>query len=97
MRIKTGFIVVGAGLILAACTQDGVNSASADNWGEANRQTFAAQVIDPDPQYDTINPVTSGDHAAKAIDRYNKGTVKVPEKIRTSSMSGGGGSGGGGN
>lgn len=95
MRTKPNLLLAGAVLLLAACTRDGVNSASADNWGEANRQTFAAQVIDPDPQYDTINPATSGDHAAKAIDRYNKGAVKAPEKVRTSNV--GSGSGGSGN
>lgn len=98
MRIKAVSLLVIAAAALTACTNEGVKSAS-DNWGEANRQTMMAQVIDPDPQYDTINPVTSGDHAAKAVDRYNKGSVKQPDKVRTSTLgsSGSGGSSGGGN
>jgi hypothetical protein len=70
-------------------------SASADNWGEANRQTMAAQIIDPAPQYDTANPATSGDHAADAVDRYNKGEVKRPDKVRTTTVGSGSGGGGG--
>lgn len=63
-----------------------------DGFGEANRQTMAAQVIDPDPQYD--EPMaTSGDHAAQAIERYRTDSIKQPK--RQSSRSLGGGSGGG--
>lgn len=98
MRTKpTFFAIGGAAILLAGCTQGGIKSASADNWGEANRQTMAAQIIDPDPRYDTANPVTSGQHAADAVDRYNKGQVKKPDRVRTSTIgSGGGGSGGSG-
>lgn len=97
MRTKAALLLVGGAIALWGCTEDGVKSAS-DNWGEANRQTMMAQVIDPDPQYDTINPVTSGKHAADAVDRYNKGTVKQPDKVRTSTLSSSGsGSSGGGN
>lgn len=65
-----------------------------DNFGEANRQTMMAQVIDPDPQYDTAVPGTSADHAADAVERYRTDKVKQPERIQTSSgisASGGGG------
>ncbi len=69
----------------------------ADNFGEANRQTNAAQIIDPDPVYPTVVPETSGEHAAQAVDRYRTDKVKKPERQRTSrSITGGGGSGGGG-
>jgi cell division GTPase FtsZ len=54
-----------------------------------------AQVIDPDPVYDGPM-VTSGDHAADAIDRYREDAVKEPDSIRTTSGMGGG-EGGGGN
>jgi hypothetical protein len=64
-------------------------------FGEANRQTMMAQVIDPDPVYDGPM-VTSGDHAADAIDRYRDDAVKEPETISTTTaVSGGSGSGGG--
>lgn len=99
MRIKPGLFVIGGALALAGCAEGSLNSARVDNWGEANRQTMAAQIIDPAPQYDTANPITSGDHAADAIERYNKDQVKKPDKVRTTTVGngGGGGSGGGGN
>jgi hypothetical protein len=65
-------------------------------FGEANRQTMMAQVIDPDPVYDGPM-VTSGDHAADAIDRYRDDAVKEPDSIRTTSGMGGGSGSGGGN
>ena len=66
-------------------------------FGEANRQTMMAQVIDPDPEYETLVPETSAEHAAQAIERYRKDEIKQPERISsTESVSGGSGSGGGG-
>jgi hypothetical protein len=61
-------------------------------FGEANRQTMMAQVVDPDPQYD--EPLaTSAEHAAKAVDRYRKDAVKKPERVRSTQGSSGGGGG----
>lgn len=81
-------------LATAACT-DGTQGGLASTgpaFGEAMRQTFAAQVIDPAPQYDSPDPVTSGQQAAAAQDRYNTDQVKKPERITTSrSLTGGGG------
>ena len=71
-------------LSLGGCATDGVSAMGADStWGEANRQTFAAQVIDPAPQYDTAVAESSGDHAADAVDRYNTDKVKKPERLKT--------------
>ena len=51
-------------------------------FGEANRQTMMAQVIDPDPVYE--EPVTgNGDQAQKAVERYRTDGVKQPDSIRT--------------
>lgn len=98
MRTKPGLFLGACVLLVAGCTNDAVMSASAASWGEANRQTMAAQIIDPDPQYDTAVPASSGDHAAKAVDRYNKDQVKKPDKVRTTTVgSGGGGGSSGGN
>lgn len=59
-------------------------------FGEANRQTMMAQVVDPDPQY--ADPLaTSAQHAAQAIERYRKDAVKKPDKVRSTATSGGGG------
>lgn len=80
-------------LALAGCAGDqlALGNASDASWGEANRQTMAAQVIDPDPQYDTAVAVSSGDHAARAAERYRRDAVKKPEKVTTSSLGDSGG------
>ena len=73
---------------LGGCAHDPfANRLAGDNFGEANRQTFAAQVIDPDPQYETLVPETSADHAAQAAERYRKDQVKQPDQVRTSDLS----------
>lgn len=81
-------------LALAACTgldgsTLGVNQP--DNFGEANRQTFAAQVIDPAPVYDDVLIGGSGDKAAQAIERYRTDKVKQPERQRITKIGGSGG------
>ena len=64
-------------------------------FGEASKQTLMAQVIEPDPTYDTLVPETSGEHAADAIDRYRNDAVKEPqaEKVRSATSGSGGGGG----
>lgn len=89
-----------AGLIgasLAGCTANGRSVLNpVDNWGEANRQTMAAQIIDPTPVYDYAVPASSGDLAAKAIERYRTDKVKKPERVQTTNVGTGSGSGSGG-
>ena len=76
-----------AALALPACTQGFATGDHAlSEFGEANRQTMMAQVIEPEPQYDTLVPATSADHAAQAIDRYNADQVKQPPSIATSDL-----------
>ena len=58
-------------------------------FGEANRQTMMAQVIDPDPIYDEPM-VGSGEHAADAVERYRTDTVKEPEGVSTTTGTSGG-------
>lgn len=72
---------------LAACEHNYPGPA-ASNFGDANRVTMAAQVVDPDPQYDTLNPPTSGEHAGQASERYRKDAVKAPVKQTSASASG---------
>ena len=57
-------------------------------FGEANRQTMAAQVVNPAPVYDTLNPPTSGEHAGQAGKRYSEGKVTQPDKVSASSATG---------
>jgi type IV pilus biogenesis protein CpaD/CtpE len=73
---------------LSACSSTGSMSLNgkADNFGEANRQTFAAQVINPNPVYDEPYVGGSGDKAAQAIERYRTDKVKAPEKPKLSTI-----------
>ena len=98
MLIKVGKLAL-AGMLsasLAGCAANGKSVLNpVDNWGEANRQTMAAQIIDPTPVYDYAIPASSGDLAAKAIERYRTDKVKKPERVQTSKIgTQGGGSGG---
>lgn len=80
-----------AGLIaLSGCTQSLLEEPGDSTFGEANRQTMMAQIVDPAPVYD--QPMaTSGENAANAVERYRKGTVKEPAAASTTQ--GGSGSG----
>lgn len=82
-------------LLLAGCETAVIAPPNAAAFGEPNRQTMMAQVIDPDPRYDEAVPPTSAEHAAQAADRYSKDKVKQPPRVRSTVGSGGGGGGGG--
>lgn len=64
---------------LAACNHN-YPGPPASNYGDANRMTMAAQVVDPDPEYHTLNPPTSGEHSGQAAERYRTDKVKKPER-----------------
>ncbi|MDZ4306999.1 hypothetical protein [Allopontixanthobacter sp.] len=82
--------IVAASLMLASCASNMLFEEPGDaTFGEANRQTMMAQVIDPDPQYDELVPVSSGEHAAAAVERYRTDKVKQPDTISTSTTSSG--------
>ncbi|WP_095013113.1 hypothetical protein [Tsuneonella mangrovi] len=94
MRIDPRHIAILLALpALGACVEDYGTVKS--TFGEANRQTMMAQVVDPDPQYETLNPPTSGEKAGQAAERYRTDAVKQPEAVRSTSGTGGGGGGGG--
>lgn len=90
MNSKHLACILPGALALAGCAQSyspNVGTIDPEDFGEANRQTYAAMIIDPDPQYE--EPMaTSGEHAGKAVERYRNDQVKQPETIRTSSGSG---------
>lgn len=76
-------IAASALVTLGACADNSMFERPGDAaFGEANRQTMMAQVVNPDPEYDT-ELVTSGDHAAEAIERYRTDSVKQPAKVST--------------
>jgi hypothetical protein len=79
-------------LLLGGCETDDMMGVSdvKSTFGEPNRQTLAAQVIDPDPQYEYSEGETSGQKAAAAVERYRTDRVKQPQSIRSTSGSGSG-------
>ena len=96
MTIKRRAVVLAAlAVTSAACTHADREWVGVQDpgFGDANRATFAAMVVNPDPQYATPIPATSAEHAAMAIERYRNDQVKKPERIDTTSV----GSGSGGN
>lgn len=98
MNIDRIVIVAGIASLLGGCATYGSQSAGPIDsaaLGEANRQTYAAMIINPEPVY-TTDMATSGEMAAAAIERYRKGTVKQPERVRSTISTGGGSSGSGG-
>lgn len=95
-KLPRSVLASAAVLALAGCTANNGLAPLPDNFGEASKQTFAAQIIDPDPQYDTVVPETSGDHVQDATDRYNAGAVKKPPRQSTSTGASGSGSSGSG-
>lgn len=75
-RIVAAAVLAG---LAAGCTPTDIT------FGNAVRTTMAAQVIDPDPQYDSPVPTTEAAKVAPAVDRYRTDKVKQPETIRTTS------------
>jgi hypothetical protein len=82
---------LGMILVLGGCEHSmGDKTGAAAKFGEPNRMTMAAQVINPDPQYD--QPMAgSADSAAQAVERWRTDRVKKPERVRSSQVQGGGG------
>ena len=95
MNSKRLFTAALAASLLGGCASTyspNVGIIDPADFGEANRQTYAAMVVDPDPQYEG-EMETSADHAAYAVERYRQDNVKQPESVSTTtSVSGGGGS-----
>ena len=88
MRSRTILLLLAGSGALSACSLSSKTGKIEDtNFGEANKATFAAQVVDPDVEYEYLDPATSGEHAGQAIDRYRKGTVKRPERVRSTATS----------
>ncbi len=101
MNIKLMVLSLAA-LSTGGCSYYGSQEAGKfdpEAFGEANRQTFAAMVVDPDPQYDE-DMTTSGEVASDAVEAYREGEVEQPRQsgggMGGGMGGGGGGSGGGG-
>ena len=94
---RAKWLALAALPMLAACVHDGAGKAPLSTFGEANRQTMLAQVVEPDNQYDSAVPPASAGKAAQATDRYRKDVVKKPDRVRSTTVSSGSGSGSGSN
>lgn len=93
MNIKTAILAAGTATLLSGCASThSFASGEIDpaDFGEANRQTYAAMIVNPDPVY-TEPLETSAEKAAAAIDRYRNDQVKQPVSEDTTSVSGSGG------
>ena len=93
-KFKTGLALAAAFSASACATVEDAEWVGYQDpgFGEANRATYAAMVVNPDPEYDTPIPTTSAEKAAQAIERYRNDQVKQPERVSTTeNISGGGG------
>jgi hypothetical protein len=89
MNIKRIIAVATTALAVSACTPNDIGL------GDAAKANYAAQIVEPDPQYADAM-VANGAQTAAAQDRYRKGTVKKPVGVKTTSGGSDSGSGGGG-
>ncbi len=100
MTIKRSIAVATttAAVLLAGCAETSMYDRPGDTkFGDANRQTMMAQVVNPDPVHEG-DMVANGEVAAAAVERYRTDSVKQPAGIRTTDIGAGGGgdsSGGG--
>ena len=83
-RTSRAVLALATLAVLGACDTI-YTDPSLSTFGEANRQTMAAQIVNPDPVYDALNPPTSGEHAGQAGERYSDGRVIQPDSISASS------------
>jgi Ni,Fe-hydrogenase III small subunit len=86
MTIKRVIVVAALALAVSACTPNDIGL------GDAAKANYAAQIVEPDPQYADIM-VANGAQTAAAQERYRKGAVKKPVGVKTTT----GGSGSGSN
>ena len=78
MTIKRILACAAVAITVTACTPNDIGL------GNAARANYAAQVVEPDPQYADAM-VANGAQTEAAQDRYRKGTVKKPVGVRTTS------------
>jgi hypothetical protein len=83
--------MAAAALGLSGCATYGNLDGAYDPqaFGEVNRQTYAAMVVNPEPVY-TEDAVSSGEKAADAVERYRDDKVKQPDRVSTSETPDGG-------
>lgn len=77
MNTEYSLLAIAAAVWMSGCTPTDAT------FGNAVRQTMAAQVVNPDPQYDNPIPTTEAVKTGAAVDRYRTDKVKQPDTIRT--------------
>ena len=89
MNHRVTIAIAAVGVVAAGCTPVDYG------FGETHRLNIAQQVVDPDPQHEgTEIEGGSGERAADAADRYNRGDVRQPAQVNTTSATGSGGNSG---
>jgi hypothetical protein len=85
MNFRLTLLVAGS-VLLAGCLNEPIAQRD-PGLGEAVKFNAAAQTINPDPVYPegSAKPGDSGEHGAKAVERYRKGQVKPVEAMQTTS------------
>lgn len=74
-KITCASLIMTAGSLFSACTQGPFDNPPL---GDATKQNFAVQIIDPRPAPTALAPDLDGDVAASAIQRYKTGAVTPP-------------------
>ncbi len=80
MNIKL-LVLPAAALLTSGCSyymSQEAGEFDPEAFGEANRQTYAAMIIDPEPEY-TEDMTYSAEIAGEAIEAYREGEVEEPE------------------
>lgn len=91
MNTKRMIVAGAALLVVSGCATYGNMDGAYDpeGFGEANRQSYAAMVVNPEPVY-TEDATTSAKKAADAVERYNEDAVKQPDSVTSTEGPGGG-------
>lgn len=77
-------LAMAASVLMTGCASYGNTEGAYDPaaFGEANRQTYAAMVVNPEVVY-TEDMTGSAEKASDAVERYREDTVKQPERPST--------------
>ncbi|MDC8754808.1 hypothetical protein OIK40_09165 [Erythrobacter sp. sf7] len=83
-------LAIAGSVLLSGCATYGNMEGAYDpaGFGEANRQSYAAMIVNPEPVY-TEDMTASGEKAADAVERYRKDEVKQPDRPSTGDTPGG--------
>lgn len=84
-------LAAAASVLMTGCASYGNTEGAYDPaaFGEANRQSYAAMVVNPEVAY-TEDLTGSAEEASDAVERYRNDTVKKPERPSTTAEPDGG-------